>query len=232
VYVLSPKESQKALVKLFRKKYIANLDELFHVLDTHSRMSVFRRLKPMGYLSSFTHAGCYYTLPDIAKFDAFGLWFYQDAGFSRAGTLKSTVVDIIHSSEAGMTPTELLNLLRLRIANSLHNSLHGLIKNKQLKRHRLQGLSVYTNIDSDIAQNQVAERLEKIKSPLPILVVPSIEETISVLVEAIRAGKILASPSTVSARLTAQGMSISVEQVEQIYSQYGLKAGKKTADQP
>jgi hypothetical protein len=116
--VLSPKESQKALVKLFRKKYIAHLDELFHVLETHSRMSVFRRLKPMGYLSSFTNAGRYYTLPDVPKFDALGLWFYQNVGFSRVGTLKSTVVGIIQYSEAGMTPTEMLNLLKLPVANS------------------------------------------------------------------------------------------------------------------
>ncbi len=230
--MLSPKESRKALVKVFRKKYIANLHELFHVLDTQSRMSVFRRLKLMGYLTSFTHAGRYYTLPEILKFDTFGLWFYQDVGFSSAGTLKSTVVDIVHSSEAGMTPTEILNLLRLRVPNSLHNTLHELIKNKQLKRHRLQGLPLYTNIDSDIPQNQVVARREKIESRSRISAVPSIEVTISVLVEAIRAGKVLVSPSTVSARLNAQGMTITVDHVEQVFSQYGLEAGKKTADQP
>jgi len=162
--LLSPKESRKVLVKVFRKKYIVNLDEIFHVLDTHSRMSVFRRLKPMGYLTSFTHAGRYYTLPDIPKFDKLGLWFYQYVGFSSAGTLKSTIVDIVHSSEVGMTPKEMLNLLRLRVPNSLHNTLHELIKNKQLERHRLQGLPLYTSIDSDIAQNQMATRREKIKS--------------------------------------------------------------------
>jgi hypothetical protein len=230
--VLSPKESRKALVKVFRKKYIANLYELFHVLDTQSRMSVFRRLKLMGYQTSFTHAGRYYTLPDIPKFDTLGLWFYQDVGFSRAGTLKSTVVDIVHSSEAGMTPTEILNLLRLRVPNSIHNALHELIKNKQLNRHRLQGLPLYTSIDSNIAQNQVATRRENIESRSRIPAVSSIEVAISVLVEAIRAGKVLVSPSIVSARLNAQGMSITVDHVEQIFSQYGLEAGKKTADQP
>jgi hypothetical protein len=58
------------------------------------------------------------------------------------------------------------------------------------------------------------------------------EETIAVLVEALRAGKVMALPSTVSARLTAQGMAINVDKVEQIYSQYSLKAGKKTVEQP
>jgi len=195
-------------------------------------MSVFRRLKPMGYLTSFTNAGRYYTLPDIPKFGKLGLWFYQDVGFSSAGTLKSTIVDIVHSSEDGMTPKEILNLLRLQVPNSLHNTLHELTKNKQLERHRLQMLPLYTSIDFDIAQNQMATRREKIKSRLLIPAVPSIEETIAVLVEALRAGKVLALPSTVSARLTAQGMAITVDKVEQIFSQYDLKAEKKTVDQP
>jgi hypothetical protein len=229
--MLPPKESRKVLLKMFRKNYIVNLDQLFHVLDTQSRMSVFRRLKPLGYLTSFTDAGCYYTLKDIAKFDTFGLWFYQGVGFSRAGTLKSTVIDIVHLSQAGKTPTELLNLLRLKVANSLHNSLHGLIKAKLVKRHRLQGLALYTSIDSDIASKQIAARREKIKSGLMVPTVVSLEVTIAVLVEALRAGKILVPATTVAARLSAQGMTISVDQVQQIFSQYGLAAEKKTAEQ-
>jgi hypothetical protein len=229
--MLPPKESCKVLLKMFRKKYIANLDELFHVLDTHSRMSVFRRLKPLGYLSSFTDAGSYYTLQDIAQFDTLGLWFYQDVGFSRAGTLKSTVIDIVNLSEAGKTPTELLNLLQLKVPNSLHNTLHGLIKGKHLKRHRLQGLALYTSIDSEIADKQIVARGEKVKSGIQLPAVISMEVTITVLVEALRAGKTLVPPATVSARLEAQGMTISVDQVEQVFIQYGLEAEKKTAEQ-
>ena len=230
--MLSPKVSQKVLFKMFRRKYIVTLDELFHVLDTHSRMSVFRRLKPIGYLTSFTDAGRYYTLSDIPKFDTFGLWFYQDVGFSLAGTLKSTVTNLVHSSETGMTPAEALTLLRLRVANSLHNTLHELIKSKQLKRHRLQGLALYTSIDSDIARKQITARHEKIKSRSLAAHIVSNEATIAVLVETLRSGKVLTRPSTVAARLTAQAMSITVDQVEQIFSQYGLKAEKKTAEQP
>ena len=230
--MLSPQDSQRVIKKIFRNKPVANLDELFHILDTHSRMSVFRRLKTMGYLTSFTHAGRYYTLQNIPKFDTLGLWFYQDVGFSRAGTLKSTVVDIIHFSEAGMTPTEIFNLLKLKVQNSLHNTLHGLIKNKALKRNRLHRLSLYTSIDPDIAQKQIEVRLEKIKTLSKVPAIPSLEVTITVLVEAIRAGKGIVTPSTVSARLTAQGMSVTVDQVEQIFSQYDLNTEKKTESPP
>lgn len=230
--MLSPEVSRKALLKMFRKKYIATIDEVFHVLDTNSRMSVFRRLKPIGYLTSFTDAGRYYTLPDIARFDALGLWFYQDVGFARTGTLKATVINLVNSSEAGMTPTEALNLLRLRVPNSLHNTLHGLIKDGHLKRQRLQGLPLYTSIDSDIARKQMAARREKIKNRSLVPLTASVETIIIVLVEALRAGKVLPLPSTVAARLTAQAMPITVDQVEQVFAQYGLKTEKKTAEQP
>ncbi len=230
--MLSPKVSRKILIKMFRNKFIVTIDQLFDVLDTHSRMSVFRRLKAIGYLTSFTDAGRYYTLPDIPKFDPLGLWFYQEVGFSHAGTLKATVIDLVNFSEAGMTPTEALNLLRLRVANSLHNTLHGLIKAGHLKRHRLQGLALYTSIDPDIAEKQIAARRKKIRSRPLFPTIVSIETTIAVLVEALRAGKVLTAASTVAARLSAQGIVITVEQVEQIFFQHGLKAEKKTAGQP
>jgi len=74
--MLSPEESKKALYRWFRKRFIADLDQLFHLLETKSRMSVFRRLKLIGYMTSFTDAGRYYTLEDIPAFDSWGLWFY------------------------------------------------------------------------------------------------------------------------------------------------------------
>ncbi len=131
-----------------------------------------------------------------------------------------------HLSQAGMTPTEALNLLRLRVPNSLHNTLHGLIKAGHLKRQRLQGLSLYTSIDSDMAEKQMTARREKIRSRSLFPTIVSIEMTIAALVEALRAGKVLIAASTVAARLSAQAMVISVDQVEQIFSRYSLKAEK------
>ena len=91
---------------------------------------------------------------------------------------------------------------------------------------------MYTSKDSDIATKQIAARGEQIKRALPVATVVSMEVTLTVLVEALRAGKILVAPSTVAARLNAQGMTISVDEVAQIFSQYGLDAEKKTGEQP
>jgi len=65
-------DPRRALRRLFRKSLVADLDALFETLHTHSRMTVLRRLKDVGYLSSFTHTGRYYTLADIPRFDEHG----------------------------------------------------------------------------------------------------------------------------------------------------------------
>ncbi len=101
-----------------------------------------------------------------------------------------------------------------------------------ISRCRQQGLALYTSIDSDIAEKQIAARRKHIRSRSLFPTIVSIETTIAVLVEALRAGRVLTAASTVAARLSAQGVVITVDQVEQIFSQYGLKAEKKMAEQP
>jgi hypothetical protein len=227
--MLSPEESKTALYKWFRKRYVADLDQLFRVLETNSRMSVFRRLKGIGYLTSFTDAGRYYTLGDIPAFDSWGLWFHQGIGFSQAGTLKATVIDIVHSSNAGMTPKELLHLLKIRIPNTLHNALHGLVQSSQVGRHRSEGLCLYTHVDPDKGQLQIeARRVQRkrgvqLAGPLPM------EATIAVLVEALNAGQVFVAPSEIAGRLEVRGVAVTVDQVNRIFAEYGVEVEKKTS---
>jgi integrase len=58
---------------LLRNK-IATLDELKLALGTPVDVTVFRKLKPLDYLTSYSHRGRYYTLREIARFDDYGLW--------------------------------------------------------------------------------------------------------------------------------------------------------------
>ena len=70
----------RSLEHLFRRKPVASLDELRRTLHTTSRTTVFRALRTLGYRTSFSHAGSYYTLRDTPEFDAMGLWFWRDVG--------------------------------------------------------------------------------------------------------------------------------------------------------
>jgi hypothetical protein len=79
----------------------ADMEALRETLGGCSRRSVFRYLDRIGYLSSFTYAGRYYTLESIAKFDEQGLWFHYDIGFSRSGTLKETTAVQVEKTPEG-----------------------------------------------------------------------------------------------------------------------------------
>ncbi len=62
---------------------MATLDEMKQSLGTPVGITVFRKLNPLDYLTSYSHRGRYYTLREIARFDDHGLWSQADVWFSR-----------------------------------------------------------------------------------------------------------------------------------------------------
>jgi hypothetical protein len=215
--MFSTEESRQQLIDLFRRYGIMDLATLFTVLKTQSRMTVFRRLSAIGYFSSYSHAGRYYTLRDVPQFDADGLWQYQGVGFSRFGSLKSTVEHMVVESDAGRTHSELHVRLQLRV----HNTLLDLVRNQRISREPYAGQYLYVNPDSRIAALQVARRGRQeavvAAAPLP----PSI--VIEVLANLIQGAAVHADPNLIAARLTTRGISVSLEQVDAVFSKYGVK---------
>ena len=228
--MLTPDASENVLRNYFRRHRIAELGELFRLLGTRSRMSVFRRLKAVGYRSSFNHAGRYYTLADVPQFDQWGLWFHRDAGFSCAGTLKATVVELVEGSAAGMTPKDLLALLKLPVANTLYNTLHALRHEARIGRQELDGYHLYISADQQRANQQLMERRQAIgqepRSPTRM----SDETVIAVLVEALQGAEVVEPASVVSSRLVARGVAVTAAEVARVFTRYGLEPGKKTVD--
>ena len=62
-----------ALRTLLLRNKIATLDELKLALGTSVDVTVFRKLKLLDYLTSYSHRGRYYSLREIARFDDYGL---------------------------------------------------------------------------------------------------------------------------------------------------------------
>jgi hypothetical protein len=154
-----PKMSAKKLdlnpiIKLFNINKIATLDELKDALNTRSTMSVFRKLKILGYLSSYSHRGKYYTLPEISKFNQLGLWSYHSVWFSKYGNLIETAKEFIDTSHAGYSVHELEYLLNVETKHVLLN----LFKNKRVHREKIAGYYVYFAFESPDRKNQIALR--------------------------------------------------------------------------
>ena len=151
--------SANALLSTFRNKKVMNLAEIKDVLGTQATMTVFRKLKQLSYLSSYSHRGKYYTLQDIATFNEKGLWFYEFVRFSKFGTLMETSRVFIDISEIGYSVRELQDELKVDVQETLLR----LYKDNKIFREKVSGVYIYVSADSNVRQRQLLLR-KKIES--------------------------------------------------------------------
>ena len=138
---------------LLRHK-IASLDDLKRALKTDVDLTVFRKLKSLGYLSSYTHRGGYYSLNEIARFDDSGLWSHEAVWFSRYGTLLTTVETFVSRSPQGFFAHDLADALHVEV----HDALRQLVQRGRLRRTEVAGLFLYTSIDPSLHRQQLRAR--------------------------------------------------------------------------
>ena len=223
--MLPPVESRRALLRLFRKRPIVTLDALLETLRTRSRMSVFRRLSAIGYLTCYSHAGRYYTLQEIPEFDEGGLWHHLGVSFSRHGSLKNTVEHIVNDSDVGRTHPELELNLRVRV----HNTLLDLVEEGGIGRVPLAKYFLYVSAKRHKAKAQIARRHEQIeREAAKREEKPTSAVVIEVLLEIIHGSKVEVEPSAIAARLAARGIRVTAAQVEALLKEHGLKKTAKS----
>jgi len=143
------------LLEYFKKEKIADLAELKQILGTNTTMTVLRKLKQLDYISSCSHSGKYYTLKQIAKFNANGLWSIRSVLFSQYKDLKQTIKMLIENSKTGLTAIDLENELYLKP----NEVLLKLVNNKDVSRKKLAGKYVY--FSKDKRQSKRQEQLHK-----------------------------------------------------------------------
>src|SRR5665213_3849821 len=102
------------LRQLLQSRKVCTLEELMQALGTPVRMTVFRKLQDLPYVTSYSHRGKYYALKPLCKFDASGLWEHRDAWFSVYGTLLATGKQFIDQCAAGYSAAELDALLHVQ----------------------------------------------------------------------------------------------------------------------
>jgi hypothetical protein len=214
------------LEQFFKRNLVAQLPELRDALKVRSRTTVFFALKTVGYLTSYTHAGRYYTLAHLPRFDARGLWAHGEVRFSKHGTLRSTVVVLVRQAPAGHTHEELHLVLGLRV----HDTLRSLVEDGLLCRERVEAVYVYTDTDPERAAAQLEQRrLTTTPEPGPVTglspPIPDLARVVDILLAVIHGPK--DDAATIAARLRLDGIGVTDEQVQAVFAQYGL--GKKTA---
>jgi hypothetical protein len=208
-----------ALETLLKRKRVVVLDELRDALQTRSRTTIFRVLSSVGYHTSYSHAGRFYTLKEIPKFNDLGIWFWRDVGFSMHGTLRATAVSLVERAPAGQTHEELQEQLRLR----LHDTLRDLVDAKALTRRLWEDVYVYLNANREAAALQWAKRQTLVRHPVEPKPVLSLDPAriIDILLDVIHHPK--DAVKATARRLAARGLAITSEQIEVVFANYGVK---------
>ena len=215
-------DAQKKLENFIKSRRVVQMRDLFEVVQTNSRMTVSRRLSGIEYLCSYTHAGRYYTLFDIARFDSDGIWFYDDIGFSQNGSLKKTVTYLVDNSDGGKFHSDLQRQLRIRV----HNVLLDLVRSKQIKRTKFEGQFLYLSSDKARSTKQIEQRdkLSKQLRRIPVYITESI--VIEILAEVIRQSKKHPRADQVASALAIRGLPIAENDVMTVFDRYEIE--KKT----
>lgn len=142
------------MVAVFRRSTIATLSDLKAALGTPVDVTVFRKLKALGYRSSYSHRGGYYTLNEIARFNDMGLWSYRSVWFSREGTLVKTCEAFVSGAPAGYFAEALDNVLHVETKAALLK----LFREGRVGREEVGGRYLYCSADPDVRERQLTGR--------------------------------------------------------------------------
>jgi hypothetical protein len=152
------------LQQYLRRHKIADLSELKRALGTQTDLTVFRKLKQLEYLASYTHRGRFYTLREIAHFDDRGLWSHEGVWFSRHGTLLTTAEVFVNQSTGGYYAQELADVLNAEAQQPLRQ----LVAEQRLARTELEGQFLYTAIELTPRRKQILARRSAQSVPLAV----------------------------------------------------------------
>ncbi|MGA2661142.1 MAG: hypothetical protein ABSH34_26975 [Verrucomicrobiota bacterium] len=214
------RDATASLLQRWRRGKVITLPQLMEQLQISLRTAR-RRLKTWAALASFNYNSRFYTLPELPQFDEQGLWFHRDIGFSRHGHLPQTIVALVRQSPDGLTAAQLGQRLRL----DPRSFLWQFHQHPHLQRERHEGHYVYFAAAPSVAASQKALR----RTALPPVPLPSAEEAIAVLVQAIQHPE--RSPEQLATDLHAAYPHLSAQTIGALFAHHGLTL-KKTPPPP
>ena len=147
------------LVRLLQEQKVATMPQLKSALGSSVTFTVLRKLAPLGYRSSYSHSGTYFTLDAIAQYDERGLWSYHDVHFSRHGTLLNTAATLVTNAPAGYFTDELDAVVRVPTKDALRH----LAQQDRLGRRELAGRYLYCAKERQRRQEQWAARQAQLR---------------------------------------------------------------------
>ena len=127
------------LKQLILNKKMSTMVEMKEVVGTKVDATIFRKLRQLNYIRSYSHRGKYYSLPEVARFSPQGFWTCRDVHFSKQGSLLNTIEHHVDRSVSGYFESELESLLHVTVRVAVLK----LIKEKKISRQKLSGRYLY-----------------------------------------------------------------------------------------
>ncbi len=205
--------------KLLKLNSIMSLKQLRYELVNRPRSSLFRDLKKLDLVTSYIHVGQYHALKSTARFDADGLWFFDQAGFAKYGTLKNTLIEITSNAQTGMTQKELKSLMRVKVQDALTH----LVQSSAVERQLLpKSIYVYLSIEKHKAQDQLQRRLAN-QDRVPEVALPAENLIIEILLELIHASGYREHARELGKLLRKRGIVIGDSDIDYVLAYYDIK---------
>lgn len=151
--------------ELLLRQKVATMAELKAALGTEVDVTVFRKLRELTYHSSYSDRGRYYTLDEIADFDALGLWSFRSVWFSRFGTLVRTCEVLVNEAEAGYFADELEATLHVGVKDVLRK----LATEERITRKKVSGRYLHLSADGRARRQQLRARQVRMAAPGELL---------------------------------------------------------------
>lgn len=156
------KISAQSIKALLYKQKMATMADFKAILNTQVEMTVYRKLKELPYLKSYSDRGKFYTLKDIPTFDLQGLWRYQSVSFSRFGTLIDTLAHFINTADGGYFEIELEEALKVCVRAPLLK----LYQAQKVAREKVLGRYLYYSVTPAVGMLQRQSRRDMFDSAL------------------------------------------------------------------
>jgi hypothetical protein len=184
-----------------------------------SRITILRRLKEIGYQTSYDHNGKYFALTEFLNYDKTGLFEHKGIHFFKNGGLQELIIQEINSSEKGYNAEELSSKIKTRVGNQLRL----FTKKGMIVRKKYSEVYIYFSIDETYQQKQISNRETELKiSSIPEDINVSNEKiTIKILIEILKNPK--AEPHEIGKSLREGGLKITDSFIIYIFEKYEIQ---------
>ena len=210
--------TQTELKELFKKYISMDMDDLLRKTGS-SRTTILRRLKEIGYLTSYDHNGKYFALSEFLNFDESGIFEHKGIHFFKNGGLQELIIHQINSCEKGYNAEELSSKIKTRVGNQLRL----FTKKGMMVRKKYSDVYIYFSIDETYQQKQISNREKELKiSSTPEEINVSNEKiTIRILLEILKNPK--AEPHEIGKSLREGGLKVADSFVINIFEKYDIQ---------